>query len=215
MIALLLSMLCGFAQEDEASEEDTGEPVASIEPRRAKVETPLSHSDRKIRGIPLRLDMGTALRPELAPAFLLSLGAQLARTEHFALETNVGVMPMHALQYPGPWRAMMNWDFSADVTWLASRFVALGPTGGAHYRLFNQQGSAIGQMFVPIAGMRVNTAFIRARTWSFAITARLTSDLSLTRIVLETNEVRMLPLVEGQLGLRFNMGHGRVPEKKK
>lgn len=200
---MLLSTLAAWTREDTDGDPSPG----------AGIETPLG--DKRIRMIPLRLDMGSAFRPELAPAFVMSLGAQVARTRYFAVEANIAFMPLHALQIAGPWRSMANWDFSADLTWLASKWVAVGPAVGAHYRLFNQQGSAIEQMWVPIAGLRANTAFIRARTWSFAITSRLTSDLSLTRIVIETNEVRVLPTVEGQIGLRFNLGHGKIPGESK
>lgn len=170
--------------------------------------------ERKIRVLPMRFDIGTAFRDELAPAAVMGLGVQLARSERFALEANVAFLPLHAFQYAGPWRRMAAWDFTADGTWLANRWLAIGPTVGVDYRMFNQQDSAIEQMFVPLAGVRLNTAFIKARTWSFAITTRLTSDLSQTRIVLETNEVRLLPTIEGQIGLRFNLGHGRSERKQ-
>lgn len=238
MITLLLSMLSGWAGEedslpeeqdvaedlsdtgDDEEDEDTGnygedededeedEDEDDNAPRQTKLETPLKAN--KIQIMPMRMDMGTAFRTDTLPAFVLNIGTLLARSRHFALEANVGVMPMHALQYPGPWRSMMSWDFSADVTWLASRFVAVGPTAGAHYRMFNQQGSAIEQMFVPVAGVRMNATFLRARTWSFAIATKLTSDLTLTQIVLETQQALILPPVEGQIALRFNLGHGSV-----
>ena len=62
---------------------------------------------------------------------------------------------------------------------------------------------------------RANTPFLRARTWSFAVTSKISSDLALTQLVLETNPVVALPVVEGQIGLRFNLGHGRIPGESK
>jgi hypothetical protein len=187
VIALMLALLGAWAQEES--------------PER----------DRKVRGVPLRLDVGTSFRPDMRPASAFGLGAQLARTRRTALEVQVAFQPLHGFTFVGPWRSMGSWDFTADATWLASRWLALGPTGGVSYRMFNQQGSAIAQTFVPVVGLRANTPFLRARTWSFAVTTKLTADLGLTQLVLETNEVRPLPGVEGQIGLRFNLGHGKVP----
>ena len=191
--------------EDEEDDEDDDAPVTAVRAQRAKVETPFGG----VRMIPLRMDIGTALREDVLPAFVFGIGAQLIRSKRFALEANGVVMPMHTLQYVGPWRSMMNWDASADLTYLASRFFSVGPAAGVQYRLFNQQGSSISRMFVPVAGVRANATFLWARTWSLAITARVTSDLALTRLVFETQQTQILPPVETQIALRLNMGHGK------
>jgi hypothetical protein len=201
VIALMLALLGARAQEE-----------ATVEP--ARRERKKHDRDPEFWGAPLRVDIGTAFREEMRPAAVFGLGTQLARSRKLALEAQVAFMPLHGFVYPGPFRSMGSWDATADVTWLASRWLAVGPTGGVSYRMFNQQGSAIAQAFVPVAGLRANTAFLRARHWSFAVTTKINADLGLTRLVLETNEVRPLPVLEGQIGLRFNLGRSTVPEVK-
>jgi len=168
----------------------------------------------RFRMVPLRMDSRVAIRDGFQPAAVFELGAQALRTRRLQLDVNAALVPVHPMLLPGPWRTFWATEVSGDGLFTASRWLAVGPTGGLSVRLYEQQGADLGAQYVPFAGMRAHTTLLRARRWSVAASTRLASDLVLTRFVIDTQQVLTMSPVEAQVGLRVLFGHGRVPEPK-
>ena len=178
-------------------------------PRRPPVD------DRRFRMVPIRLESRVAVREEVAAAPVFELGVQVARTERSALDLNVAISGARGIRVPGPFRSYWSGDLTADWTVRVTRWMAVGPVGGISDRVFVQQGTPIGNAFVPIVGLRSETTILHARRWSLGLAAGATVDLASTRMVLETSRIEYLELVEGQVGLRWNFGHGVAPADRK
>lgn len=170
--------------------------------------------ERRFHLIPIRLESRVAVREEVGAAAVFELGVQLARTERSALDLNLAIGGARGIRVPGPFRSYWAGDLTADYTVRLTRWMAVGPVGGISDRVFVQQGTPIGSLFVPIVGLRSETTVLRARRWSLGLAAGATVDLTSTRMVLETSRVEYLELVEGQIGLRWNFGHGTPPSER-
>lgn len=165
---------------------------------------------KRIAGPPLRLDTRISFRPDTAPAPLLEGAIQLWRREPIALEASVSITGGHSLIEAGPFRAFQSVDFGADLLFEAGDWFRVGPSAGVAYRTFRQQGVTVRTGAVPTLGARGQVALLRARTWSLVVSTKLQVDAGLTKVVLGSAEVRTLSPFEGQVGLRFNFGHGKT-----
>ncbi|MEQ1508601.1 MAG: hypothetical protein ABMB14_40590, partial [Myxococcota bacterium] len=188
------------SDDDGAATDDYGDPpVRSAAPpldRRSR----RAAGERRVAVPPLRVDTGIAIREDLGAGGVFQVGVQLTRSARWTLDADAAVVSGRGIRYPGPFRSMISWELRAEALYNPGRWLAVGPTAGGSYRLYRQQFTAIDEGFVPFVGLQANTAVIRARKWSLALTSRLTADLALTRFVLETAEVVTLPVVDGQLG---------------
>lgn len=160
---------------------------------------------------PLRVATRLVVRPETNPTASFEAGVQVWRSPVFKLDVNVGYLPGRALGMTGPPRSMLSADLSADLVAELGPWLETGPSAGVAYRLFRQQWTAIDELFVPIAGWRLDASVLRARRWSLQLTTKTMLDLAKTELVRETAEVRRLLPAELQVGVRFNFGHGHPP----
>lgn len=164
-----------------------------------------------IRLPPLRFDTRVTLRDGAIPGAMVEVGTRLGRTEHWAFEANVGHAANRAIELPGPWRSFFTWELTGEALYLVNRWVELGPLAGIGYRSFRQQGMHLEGAWVPMTGLRANLALLKARRWGIVLSTRAATELTVTRMVLETQQVSTLSPVEGQIGMRLVFGHGRRP----
>lgn len=202
-----------FALEPVALTADSGAsmPLSQRDPLSDRVSHWERGGERRTLLPPLRLDARVALRDQIAPGPLFELGSQLVRTKAMALDLNISYAIPRTILLPGPFRTFSQVSLDADLMFGGGRFLKVGPTGGVSYRVYIQQWQAIEEGFVPQVGVRASSALIQARKWSLVMTARATMDLMVTQLVMETAQVHSLSPYEGQIGLRFNFGHGRDP----
>ena len=119
------------------------------------------------------------------------------------------VMP-RALGLTGPLRRMTTVDLGVELLGEIGPWLDTGPWAALSLRAFSQDVH-IDLRPVPVAGWRLNATLLRTRTWSTQLTTKVGLDLSPIDLARESAEVRRLIPVEGQVGLRFNLGHGRLP----
>lgn len=165
---------------------------------------------RRVHAPPIRVELRTPFRVGIGPGAALGMGVQIARTRRITFDAAVAYTSGRQLLTPGPFRSMYGFEGTSHVELQVGRFLAVGPMGGVVYEWFVQQGNGIDAFWTPVLGVRVDTWLLRARKWGLGISARATSDLASTQFVLETQQVVTRSPIEGQLGLRFDFGHGRV-----
>ncbi len=188
--------------------------TSSRDPLAPRTKGRRSDKGRRIWVPPLRLDSRAAFRDQMAPAAVIEVGAQLTRKRAYAVDMNLSYTTPHGVLLPGPWRSFSQVNLDGDLLFDGGRFLKFGPSAGLGYRIYQQQFQVIDEGFVPQLGLRASSGLLQARKWSLVVTARATVDLVSTNLVMETAQVHRLSPYEGQIGLRFNFGHGHMPEAK-
>ena len=210
MLVALASSGTAMAQSksssSSASEDGTAEDFDGFPPKRARREGGFSPYLP-----PFRFGMRTGIREDTNPSFLLELGVQVTRSEHWKLDANVSFAFPHSLRLGNLFRTMSELDVTADALFVAGRRLEIGPTGGVSHRFYQQQWQLIDNAWVPVVGVRANTPLVRARRWSWDLDVRGRVDLARTQMVIETQEVSFMSPWEIQIGTRFNFGYGRRP----
>ncbi|MEM6931472.1 MAG: hypothetical protein AAF602_31370 [Myxococcota bacterium] len=187
-------LLIGLATAEEAETTEPRVEVVQVERRRAF--------------LPLRFGLRAALRSDLNVGPVFELGAQLWSTERLKLDGNLA-FASQGVAVPGPQRNMDQLDLGLDLLVAVSKGFEVGPVASVSRRTFVQQGAQQERFWTPAVGGRVSVAILHHKRWSWTTDLRVTSDLSLTRLVFETQELRDLSPVQVQVGQRFNAGHGR------
>lgn len=161
------------------------------------------------RGVPpFRFGLRAALRSDLNVGPVFELGLQAWSNRRFKLDANF-IYVSQGLSVPGPQRNMDQFDLGVDLLWVASKSFEVGPVVAVSNRRFQQQGVNLQRFWVPVVGGRASVPVLHHRRWSWTTDVRVTTDLSLTRLVFDTQELRDLSPVQVQVGQRFNFGHGR------
>lgn len=160
---------------------------------------------------PLRLEFRTPFRQGLGPGLATSTGMQLARTRIVTFDVALSFVSGRQLTTPGPFRSVFGLELSTFAMAEIGRWMAIGPIGGATYEWYVQQRQLIASVWTPFFGARLDTALLRARWFAIVVSGRATVDLSQTQLVLETQQVVVRSPYEGQVGLRFDFGRGRIP----
>ncbi len=158
--------------------------------------------------------MGSVFRENMNPAFSMSLGTQVNRTEHWKTEADLSFAFAHAIGVPGPWRVMSQLDATIDFLHVPGDRLEIGPTAGLSHRFYNQQWNAIDNAWVPMVGARASTPLLTSRKFGWVIDLRGLLDLARTQMVLEDQQILFMSPYEIRLGTRFNFGHGRIPEPR-
>ncbi|MEO0603277.1 MAG: hypothetical protein AAF211_17695 [Myxococcota bacterium] len=191
---MITGLLIGLAAADEVETTEPRVEVIQVERRRVFP--------------PLRFGLRAALRSDLNVGPVLEFGALLWSSERLELEGNLAFAGQ-GVAVPGPQRAMNQFDVGLDLLVAVSKGFEVGPVASMSRRTFVQQGIQQERFWTPTVGGRVSVAVLHHKRWSWTTDLRVTSDLELTRLVFETQELRDLSPVQVQVGQRFNAGHGR------
>lgn len=200
-----------LANEDDAVAQADEEVPTDIDLTRSapsRVGSPESAviERRRVYGTPLRLDTRASLRGGTVPGVVMELASQVVDVKRTTLDLGFAFAWPRGLGLVGPWRTMASADFNVNVMYAANNWIAFGPTAGVSYRLFRQQWAPISELWIPIAGARVSSTIVGARTWKFSLDFKGTADLVPIRLVNETAEVVRLEPLELQIGIRFHIG---------
>jgi hypothetical protein len=178
----------------------------------AGADTPLRERGRKaLVGPPLRVGSYAALRGGVTTAGGVEINTQIVGSNRLGLDLGVAASTLRRVDNFQPLRQFASLSLVIDGVFALTPGINIGPTASVSFRPYQQQWAFVDGTWTPTLGLRLTTGILTSRTWQMHLTLRGTTDLTRTRLVFATSEVRELNPMELQVGLRFLFARQRSP----
>ena len=151
---------------------------------------------------PMWLSVGIDTRATTLPSAAVGLGTELARGRRVHLDFDLGLTPVHNLNYDIR-RTFLAVNLEVSVSYALVGPLTVGALSGASYRTYNQQGNVLERGFVGVAGVRTDLPLWRSKRLGLIAGSRARIDTGITQFILDDQSVVNLVPFEVHASMTF------------